>query len=281
MSLPTTPVWVDADPGRLEQIVVNLLNNAAKYTDVRGLIRMSVQQEGPEAVIRVRDNGVGIAPAMLPKVFDLFTQVDGSLSRSYGGLGIGLALVRTLVEMQDGRVQAQSGGLGKGSEFTVKLPAVADTSGRQAKTVLEPGKPTGRPLRILVVEDNVDSADSLNLLLRLYGHEVHVARTGPTALEVASACRPDVVLLDIGLPGMDGYQVAQQLREKPEFKNVMLCALTGYTPSEADRQRQQQAGFDHHFVKPVRLETLLELFKTVVKQPTFHDQDGKPEGNPR
>ncbi len=268
LSLPTGPVWVEADPARLEQIVVNLLNNAAKYTEAGGLIRMSVQQEGSEAVIRVRDNGVGIAPEMLPRIFDLFNQVEGTLSRSHGGLGIGLALVRKLVEMQEGRVQAQSGGLGKGSEFTVKLPLMADTSGQAAKTVLEPGNPTGRPLRILVVEDNVDSADSLNLLLRLYGHEVQVARTGPTALEMASACRPDVVLLDIGLPGMDGYQVAQRLREKPEFKNVMVCALTGYTPSEADRQRQQQTGFDHYYVKPVVLETLLELFETVVRQPT-------------
>ncbi len=274
VSLPTGPIWVEADPARLEQVVVNLLNNAAKYTDAGGLVRMSVQQEGAEAVIRVRDNGVGIAPEMLPRIFDLFTQVDGALSRSHGGLGIGLALVRTLVEMQEGRVQAQSGGLGKGSEFTVKLPVVSDTAGQRAKTILQPGEQGGRPLRILVVEDNVDSADSLNLLLRLYGHEVQVARTGPTALEMASACRPDVVLLDIGLPGMDGYQVARCLREKPEFKNVMVCALTGYTPSEADRQRQQQTGFDHYYVKPVSLETLLELFKTVKQQPTV--QGGKP-----
>jgi two-component system CheB/CheR fusion protein len=189
--------------------------------------------------------------------------VDGALSRSHGGLGIGLALVRTLVEMQEGRVQAQSGGLGKGSEFTVKLPVVSDTAGQRAKTILQPGEHGGRPLRILVVEDNVDSADSLNLLLRLYGHDVQVARTGPTALEMATACRPDVVLLDIGLPGMDGYQVAQRLREKPEFKDVTVCALTGYTPSEADRQRHQQTGFDHYLVKPVSLESLLELFKTV------------------
>jgi CheY-like chemotaxis protein len=189
--------------------------------------------------------------------------VDGSLGRSYGGLGIGLALVRTLVEMQDGRVLAQSGGLGKGSEFTIKLPVAPETSGPETKTVLAPGNPAGRSLRILVVEDNVDAADSLNLLLRLYGHDVQVARTGPTAVEMASACRPDVVLLDIGLPGMDGYQVAQRLREKPEFKTVMVCALTGYTPSDADPQRQQQTGFDHYFVKPVSLETLLDLFKTV------------------
>lgn len=274
VSLPIGPVWVEADPARLEQVVVNLLNNAAKYTDVGGLIRMSVYQEGTEAVIRVRDNGVGIAPEMLPRIFDLFTQVNDTLSRSRGGLGIGLALVRTLVEMQEGRVQAQSGGPGQGSEFTVKLPAVAATPGQGARTVLEPGENAGTPLRILIVEDSVDSADSLNLLLRLYGHDVQVARTGPTALEMASASRPDVVLLDIGLPGMDGYEVARLLREQPAFKTVMLCALTGYTPSEADRQRQQQTGFDHYYVKPVRLETLLELFQTVEQQRTF------PEAGP-
>lgn len=268
VSLPTGPVWVEADPARLEQIVVNLLNNAAKYTDNGGLVRMSVHQEGAEAVIRVRDNGVGIAPEMLPRLFNLFTQVDGALSRSHGGLGIGLALVRTLVKMQDGRVQAQSGGLGKGSEFTVKLPVVAAAPGRGVSTVLEPSEKAERPLRILVVEDNVDSADSLNLLLRLYGHDVQVARTGPTALEMASASRPDVVLLDIGLPGMDGYQVAQRLRQMPDFKTVMVCALTGYTPSEADCQRQQETGFDHYYVKPVNLETLLELFKAVRPQQT-------------
>jgi PAS domain S-box-containing protein len=264
VSLPIGPLWVEADPARLEQIVVNLLNNAAKYTDPGGLIRMSVLQEGSEALIRVRDNGVGIAPEMLPRVFELFTQVDGSLGRSYGGLGIGLALVRTLVEMQNGRVQAQSGGLGKGSEFTVKLPIALRISEQQSKTVLRPSKIAEHPLRILIVEDEVDSGDSLSLLLRLHGHETQVARTGPTALNMASAFRPDVVLLDIGLPGMDGYHVAQRLREKLEFKNVVLCALTGYTPSEADQQRQQQTGFDHHFIKPVSLETLLELFKTVV-----------------
>jgi PAS domain S-box-containing protein len=269
MSLPTEQVWVDADPARLEQIVVNLLNNAAKYTDPGGLVRMKVSQEAAEAVIRVRDNGVGIDPEMLPRIFDLFTQVEGALSHSHGGLGIGLALVRTLVEMQEGRVQAHSGGLGKGSEFTVKLPVASAPPGQGANTVLEPGVNPRRALRILVVEDNVDSADSLNLLLRLYGHHVRVARTGPTALEMASASRPDVVLLDIGLPGMDGYEVARRLREKPEFKTVMLCALTGFTPSPADCQRQQQTGFDHHLVKPVKLETLLELFKAVEQQHTL------------
>ncbi len=266
VSLPTTPVWVEADPARLEQIVVNLLNNAAKYTDPGGLVRMNVYQEGSEAVIRVWDNGVGIAPEMLPQVFDLFTQGDGASNRSQGGLGIGLALVRTLVEMQAGRVQAQSKGVGQGSEFTINLPVVSAPTGHGVETVLNPIVNFRRPLHILIAEDNVDSADSLSLLLRLYGHDVRVARTGPTALEMASASRPDLLLMDIGLPGMDGYEVVRRLRERPEFKSVTVCALTGFTPSDADRQRQQQTGFDHYYVKPVSLETLLQLFKTLEVQ---------------
>jgi PAS domain S-box-containing protein len=263
VALPTAPLWVEADPARMEQVVVNLLNNAAKYTDMGGLIRMTVNREGADAVIRVRDNGVGIAPDLLPHIFELFTQVDGSLGRSYGGLGIGLALAKNLVEMHEGRLQASSAGLGKGCEFTIKLPVLLKPSVHQTETVLEQGQHAGCSLRVLVVEDNVDAADSLSLLLRLYGHEVHVARSGPTALEMAATCRPHVVLLDIGLPGMDGYQVAKRLRERPDFKNVTMCALTGYTPSEADRQRQQETGFDHYYIKPVELETLLELFKTI------------------
>ncbi len=224
---------------------------------------MIVSRDGAEAVVRARDSGVGMPAEMLPRIFELFTQVDGSPSRSHGGLGIGLLLVRTLVEMHDGRVQARSDGLGEGSEFTVRLPALPAGAGRTTTTVLWPEKPTERSLRVLVVEDNVDAADSLGLLLRLHGHEVLVARSGEMALEAASAFRPAVVLLDIGLPGMDGYHVAQQLRERPEFKGVTLCALTGYTPSEADRVRAPQAGFDHYLVKPVSLETLLELFNAI------------------
>jgi CheY-like chemotaxis protein/two-component sensor histidine kinase len=259
VSLPTEPIWVEADPGRLEQVVVNLLNNAAKYTDPGGLIRLSVMQAGTEAVLKVRDNGLGMSPEMLPRIFDLFTQVDATLSRSHGGLGVGLALVRTLVEMHDGRVQAFSAGLNQGSEFTVILPALANVRARETKVVVKRPRPAGPSMRVLVVEDNVDSGDSLSLLLRLHGHEVLVARTGTSALEVASVFKPQAVLLDIGLPGMDGYQVAQRLREKPEFKTTLLCALTGYTPSEADRDRPQQAGFDHHFVKPVDFKKLFAL----------------------
>jgi CheY-like chemotaxis protein len=262
VSLPIKPVWVEADPARMEQVVVNLLNNAAKYTDNGGLVRMAVAQEGAEAVITVRDNGVGIPPELLAHIFELFTQVDGSLGRSYGGLGIGLALASSLVTMHDGRIQASSAGIGKGCEFTIKLPLLSKPSVPEKKTLLKPGQLAGRSLRILLVEDNVDSADALSLLLRLYGHDVQLARTGPAALEMASP-RPDVVLLDIGLPGLDGYQVAQRLRERPEFKDVVMCALTGYTPSEADRRRQEESGFNHYYVKPVELATLVEMLATV------------------
>ena len=261
--LPTEPLWVEGDPGRLEQIAVNLLNNAAKYTETGGLVRMTVAREGDDAVIRVTDNGVGIPPEMLPRIFELFIQVDGSLSRSHGGLGIGLALVRTLVEMHGGRVTAASKGLGKGSEFAVKLPVLVGVAGAELTTTLTPGERTGKPLRILVVEDNIDAGDSMSMLLRLHGHEVLVARTGPTALDVAGTFHPALVLLDIGLPGMDGYEVARRLRANPALTGMTLCALTGYTPSEADRMRPHEAGFDHHFVKPVSLKTLLGVLKTL------------------
>jgi PAS domain S-box-containing protein len=266
VSLPTEPIWVEADPARMEQVVINLLNNAAKYTDPGGLIRITISQQGTEALIKVRDNGVGITPEQLPHIFELFTQVDGTLGRSYGGLGIGLALASSLVELHEGRLQASSAGLGKGCEFTIKLPVVSAPAHNVARTVLAPDQQVAQSLRVLVVEDNADAADSLSLLLRLHGHKVDIARTGPTALQMASATRPDVVLLDIGLPGMDGFQVAQRLREKSEFKDMVICAVTGYTPSEADRQRQQETGFDHHYVKPLNLATLLEMLKSVVAQ---------------
>ena len=264
VSLPTKPIWVAADPARMEQVVVNLLNNAAKYTDAGGLIQMTLSQEDTEAVIRVRDNGVGIAAEMLPHIFELFAQVDGSLGRSYGGLGIGLALARNLVEMHEGSLQASSAGLRKGCEFTIKLPVVSVPPVHESKVTLEPRQPAGKSLRVLIVEDNVDAGDTLGLLMRLHGHAVQLARSGPAALEMAAVTRPDVVLVDIGLPGMDGYQVAKRLRERPEFKDVVMCALTGYTPSEADHQNRQKTGFDHYYIKPVELTRLLELFKTIV-----------------
>jgi PAS domain S-box-containing protein len=266
VALPPQPIVVEVDAGRIEQVVVNLLNNAAKYTDPGGLIRLSVKQEASEALIRVRDNGVGIAPELLPHIFELFTQVDGSLGRSYGGLGIGLALASNLVGMHEGCLQASSAGTGKGCEFVVKLPATPASPTRRAKTELAPPKPSGQPLRILIVEDNVDSGDTLTMLLQLYGHDVQLARTGPKALEMVAATTPDLVLLDIGLPGLDGYDVAKRLRERPDFAGVTICALTGYTPSEADRRRQQETGFDHYYVKPIDLTKLVEMLEQVAQR---------------
>jgi PAS domain S-box-containing protein len=260
VALPTTPIWVQADPVRMEQVIVNLLNNAAKYSDNGGLIQLTVTSEEDEAIIRVIDNGVGISPEAMPHIFELFTQVDGSLGRSYGGLGIGLALASNLVEMHDGRLTASSAGLGRGCEFTVKLPQIQEPSVPATSTTVEPIQSLVKPLNILIVEDNIDAGDSLSMLLRLNGHKVRVARTGPRGLEMSLAARPDVVLLDVGLPGMDGYQVARRLRELPDFQHVLICALTGFTPSDADRDRHQETGFDHYFVKPVDLSRLKELF---------------------
>ena len=263
VELPTDAIWVDADPARLEQVFVNLLNNASKYTSPGGLIRVTVERDASEAVVRVRDNGTGIATEMLPHIFELFTQVDATAGRSRGGLGIGLALVGTLVEMHNGRVHVASDGLGKGSEFTVRLPTIANPPESQSPSHAGKVNPTGARPRVLIVEDDIDAGDMLCMLLRLKGHEVSVARSGQAALEVAPKFLPDVVLCDVGLPGMDGYEVARRLRDIPECKDKILCALTGYTPSEADNRRLPLAGFDHHFVKPVAIETLMALLQTV------------------
>ncbi|HYO26057.1 MAG TPA: ATP-binding protein [Lacipirellulaceae bacterium] len=263
VSLPMEPIWVEADSMRMGQVVVNLLNNAAKYTDSGGLISMTIGREGDEAIIRVRDNGIGITPELLPHIFELFTQVDGSLGRSYGGLGIGLALASSLVTMHGGRLQASSSGLGTGCVFAIKLPILANPTLPRVRTQLERESAPGRPLHVWIVEDNVDSADTLSMLLRLHGHDVRIARSGEAAIALAASARPDIVLLDIGLPGLDGYQVAHRLRQLPDFTKVTLCALTGYTPSESDLQRQQETGFDHYYVKPVDSGKLLALFESV------------------
>jgi PAS domain S-box-containing protein len=263
ISLPMEPLWIEADPTRLEQIVVNLLNNAAKYTNPGGFIRLTVGQEETDAVVSVQDNGLGISAEMLPSIFNLFTQVDSTLGRSHGGLGIGLALVATLVELHNGRITAHSAGLGRGSEFTVRLPMLPEDARPAAAAPPPVTNAVTHGLRVLLVEDNIDAGDCLSLLLRMNGHDVLIARSGPVALGVAPTFKPQVVLMDIGLPGMDGYQVAQRLRERPEFKHVIMCALSGYTPSEADLKLPKQSGFDHHFVKPVRLATLLEVLATV------------------
>ncbi len=259
---PPEPVRVEADPVRLTQVIGNLLNNAAKYTDEGGRITLTVGREVREAVVRVRDTGTGIPPEMLPAVFDLFTQAERTLDRAQGGLGIGLTLVRSLVEMHGGTVQVFSAGVGAGSEFVVRLPALAGAVEGGAGP--GPGVAAAvTPRRILVVDDNVDSAESLALLLRLAGHRARTAHNGPGALAAARDFRPEVVLLDIGLPGMDGYEVARRLREWADGERVLLVAQTGYG-QEDDRCRSRQAGFDAHLIKPVDpsvLQALLADFR--------------------
>jgi two-component system CheB/CheR fusion protein len=260
IDLPREAIWIDADPTRLSQVVQNLLNNAVKYTPVGGRIEVALHREGESAAIRVQDNGIGIAPAFLPKVFDLFAQADPGLARTEGGLGLGLALVRQIVEMHGGSVEASSAGEGRGARFTVRLPCVAKSAEAQESPEptarAEPEVPVSR--RILIVDDNRDSAESMAMLLQLSGHATWIAYDGHAALALAAEHAPDVVLLDIGLPGMDGYQVARRLRELPQTCDSLLIALTGYGQAD-DRRRSAEAGFDGHFVKPVDIDALHPL----------------------
>ena len=303
VTLPPEPVWMIADAARLEQVLVNLLTNASKYTEGGGHVWLTVEiveidewrvvrensGEGrvtrgekenadgnilpipslttPSVVIRVRDTGVGISPALLPHIFALFTQADRSLDRSQGGLGIGLALVQRLTELHGGTVEAFST-LGEGSEFVVRLPIRSDewqvTSGETSSdltlTTHHPSLAT--PLKVLIVDDNVDTVLGFSMLLKASGHDVRTAHDGLSAVETAIAYRPNVVLLDIGLPGLNGYEVARRLRQNPNLKNTVLIALTGYG-QDTDRQASQQAGFDHHLVKPARFDQLKKILATV------------------
>ncbi len=257
-SLCEQPIWLNADPVRLEQVVVNLLNNAAKYTGEGGQIWLTVRPLGGEAEIRVKDTGDGIEPALLPRIFDLFTQADKSLDRSQGGLGIGLALVRSLVEMHRGSVTAESRGLGTGSEFIVRLPVVHSPMELKA-----PGPPRAAEQalpgsRVLVVDDNHDTADSVVSLLLLAGYDARAAYAGISGLEMAYSYRPHVALLDIGLPEMDGFEIARRLHGDPKADGVLLIAMTGYG-EEHHRQASGEAGFCHYLVKPVDPNKLLEL----------------------
>jgi CheY-like chemotaxis protein len=258
--MPVVPVWLSADAARLEQVVINLLTNAAKYTEEGGEIWLTVVKDRNECVIRVRDSGVGIAPALLPHVFDLFTQAERSLDRSQGGLGIGLALVQRLTELHGGTVEARSE-LGQGSEFIVRLPLQTDDSKRVTNidvAVLN----ANRVLRVLVVDDNVDTVLGFSLLLKAQGHDVRTAYNGPDAVETAAEFHPQVIMLDIGLPGLNGYEVAKQIRDQPEGEKITLIALTGYG-QDSDRRTSSDAGFDHHLVKPARFEQLLQILATV------------------
>ncbi len=254
LSMAEEPIPVQGDLIRLSQVVANLLTNAAKYSDKPGRIWLGVSEEGGAALIKVRDEGIGIEPALLPRIFDLFVQADNSLARSRGGMGMGLTLVKRLVEMHGGTVSARSEGPGKGSEFVVRLPTA-----RAAETAVRtPSAETAQPQgarRVLVVDDNVDAAESMALILKMSGYETQCAYDGPSAIDAAQYYHPDVVVLDIGLPGMTGYEVAQKLRAQPQFRDTPIIAVTGYGQEE-DRSRSRQAGFDHHLTKPVSPEVL-------------------------
>jgi signal transduction histidine kinase/CheY-like chemotaxis protein len=262
VALPPQPVPVRADPIRLAQVFANLLNNAAKYTEKAGHIWLTAERRNGEAVVSVRDTGIGIAAEHLPHIFGLFSQVGTALERSQGGLGIGLSLAKGLVELHGGTIEAQSGGSGMGSEFTVQLPIAAEPGETPQETTSNGEKTQSvRMCRILVVDDLRDAADSMATMLRMMGHDTRTAYDGLEAVQTAAAFRPQVVLLDIGLPKMNGYEAARRIRSEPWGGNVALVALTGWGQEE-DEQRSLEAGFDHHLTKPVdpaALEKLLAL----------------------
>jgi two-component system, sensor histidine kinase len=265
LKLPDDPVRLEADPTRIEQVLANLLGNASKYTDSGGSIVLSIDREGDEVRISVLDDGIGIAPEMLPKVFDLFAQADHSLARSQGGLGIGLTLVRNLVQLHGGSVEVRSEGLGRGSEFVVRLPSARDNVMPAEASMDGEGPSRGGSIRVLIVDDNVHAAESLALVVKLWNHDVLVANDGPGAITSAGAYKPQVVLLDIGLPGMDGYSVAGNLRSLPGLQDVAIIAMTGYGRDE-DFQRSKSVGFDHHLVKPIDFAELQALLDAVVSR---------------
>jgi signal transduction histidine kinase len=252
-SLPQEPVWLQADPIRLAQIFSNLLNNAAKYTDVGGHVWLTAQRQPAQVVVHVKDTGIGMTPEMLIRAFDLFAQDDRSRDRSHGGLGVGLTLVRELVQLHRGTIQVHSDGPGTGSEFVIELPVLPGPP--RTRTAIPPEASASPARRVLVVDDNADAAEALASFLAMSGHETCTAHDGLEALEAARVHRPDVVLLDIGMPGMDGYELARRLRQEPNLEQLLVVALTGYGQDE-DRRQSCEAGIDHHLVKPVDVDAL-------------------------
>jgi PAS domain S-box-containing protein len=261
LQLAREPVWVNADTSRLEQVFVNLLMNAGKYTDPGGRIALIVDAQPQRVTVRVRDNGIGIAPNMIPSVFDLFAQLNPSIDRADGGLGIGLNVVKNLVEMHGGSVQAKSEGIGRGSEFIIELPRVAAPAPIRAAPLGPASQPARRAARVMVVDDNADIARVMAALVKRAGHEVRVAHDGFAALDLARTFAPEVALLDIGLPGLSGLELASRLRNEPGMENMFLVALTGYGQEE-DRRRSAEAGFDQHLTKPVSFDLLTEVLRT-------------------
>jgi PAS domain S-box-containing protein len=263
LSLPPKGVRVEADPTRLAQVIGNLLANASKYTEEGGQIFLATKRSGDSIEIRVRDTGVGISEELLPRVFDLFIQGDRSLARSEGGLGIGLTLVRRLVELHDGAVTAHSAGPGTGSEFIIRLPLIGDAEPAEETAPSRQTAGGGASLKILIVEDNKDGAQTLAKLLSFMGHHVRIAYNGQEALDIVDSVQPDVIFLDIGLPGMNGFEVARRMRRHANLQDAMLIAMTGYGQAQ-DVDRSREAGFDHHLVKPVAPEVLRKLLDSVL-----------------
>lgn len=263
LMLPTEPQTLDADPARLAQMFGNLLDNAAKYTHPGGRVEISAERLDGEAIVTVADTGVGIPPEMLPLVFDRFVQIDGTLARARGGLGIGLALVRDIVRLHGGDVEAHSDGEGLGSRFIVRLP-LSIAAARETTVSAAREAPSSR--RVLLIDDNLDVADSLALLLGILGATVQVANDGAHGLEALIDLKPDLVLLDLSMPGMDGYETARRIRELPEGKNTTLIALTGWGGDEI-RKRTEESGFDRHLIKPVEIEELEKILEG------SHDRD--------
>ncbi len=259
ITLPPEPVYLEADPVRLAQVFANLLNNAAKYTEDGGRIWLTATRQEDSVTVSIRDTGIGIFPEMLPSIFGIFTQAKRALPRSQGGLGIGLSLVKGLVELHGGGIEARSDGPGRGSEFVVRLAALpAAPAPEPVRPVGDEGRKSAATRRILIVDDNRDSADSLAKLLKIMGNEVSTAYDGVQAVEAAEALRPDVVLLDLGMPGMDGFEVCRRIRGQSWGQGMFLVALTGWGQDE-DHRRTEEAGFDRHLVKPVDHAALADL----------------------
>jgi signal transduction histidine kinase/ActR/RegA family two-component response regulator len=264
LNLPTgVPLCVNADPTRLDQVLVNLISNAAKYTRSGGAIQITAAREGAMAVVRIRDNGLGIAPGDLQRVFELFTQVEQSLERSQGGLGLGLKLVKELVELHGGDVEAKSEGLGNGSEFIVRLPAVDATAGVEVSKV-RARRVSSSPKRILVVDDIADNRDTMEMLLTMHGHHIELAEDGAQAVEKVLRGHHDVAFVDIGLPKLSGYEVAQTIRRQPAGAHIVLIAISGYGQPE-DKRKALEAGFDDHLTKPVKAGTLQQILNDLDK----------------
>lgn len=262
LELPKETIWLEADSARISQIFSNLLSNSVKYTNNGGTIVMSAEPVGQMVEIAIKDNGIGIPPDMLPEIFKMFLQVDASLERSQGGLGIGLTLVKSFVEMHGGTVEARSEGQGKGSEFIVRLPITENLSVTANQNISVGGMEGLSSLRVLVVDDNEASAKTMGWMMEFYGHEIKIAHDGPSAIKTALEYRPSIILLDIGLPGMNGYEVCKAMRLEPSLKNAILIAQTGWGQPE-HRQRSKEAGFNHHLTKPVDIKTLEKLLKDI------------------